>query len=432
MKKLKTLLLVLFVGNLAANETVLKPVEKKIFVNGKEAVVYSIEGYYGKKGDDFNIRLDNGLNVPTSIHWHGLILPNKDDGVAFVTQLPIYPKESYPYKFPLVQSGTFFLHSHYGLQEQKLLAAPLILSDPEDEKMDEAIILLADFTFTSPEEIYRNLRCPKMKMKGEDIVDVDYDAFLANHTTLDNPDRILVQEGQKIRLRIINAASSTNFFLNLGELVGEAIAVDGNRIHPVKDSQFELAVAQRIDVVVTIPHAGAYPILAQGEGTDKQAGVVLTTDNANSPVLNQKAGKKAGRLTNAQEAIWRAVHPLKKKPFDRKVEVVLGGNMANYSWTMNGQSWPEVSPIEIKPGERVQIILKNETPMSHPMHLHGHVFQVTGINRNAFEGAMRDTVLVTPNSTLTIEFDANNPGVWPFHCHLLYHLEAGMFTVVKY
>jgi FtsP/CotA-like multicopper oxidase with cupredoxin domain len=101
-------------------------------------------------------------------------------------------------------------------------------------------------------------------------------------------------------------------------------------------------------------------------------------------------------------------------------------------WTINGQAWPESTPLVVERGQRVEILFKNTTSMSHPMHLHGHVFQVKSINGQKFEGAIRDTVLVTPNSTLTIQFDANNPGVWPLHCHILYHLEAGMFTVVRY
>ena len=106
--------------------------------------------------------------------------------------------------------------------------------------------------------------------------------------------------------------------------------------------------------------------------------------------------------------------------------------MENYTWTLNKQSWPNVTPLQVKRDERVEIIFKNNTTMSHPMHLHGHVFQVTSINGEMFKGAKRDTVLVMPNSTLSIEFNADNPGVWPLHCHILYHLEAGMLTVLRY
>ncbi len=422
--------------------------EKKIVVNGKDATVLSLVqpdgrlGITAKKGQAFDVLLKNTMKVPTSIHWHGLILPNGQDGVAFVTQFPLYPGQAYRYNFPLVQSGTYWMHSHFGLQEQKLLSAPLIIYDADDAKLadQEAILFLTDFSFKAPSEIYQTLRCnPKKKMMpmtntaSQDIVEVDYDAFLTNYRTLEDPEVLEVKPGSKIRLRVINGASATNFFFFLSNLEGEAIAVDGNRIKSLRGSQFELAVAQRIDIVVTIPsEGGVFPILAQGEGTDKQTGFILATKDASIPKFLTKAQHKVGALTNAQELNFHALDPLPSKSVDKQVIVELGGDMANYIWTLNGQAWPEVSPIVVEKGQRIEIIFKNATSMSHPMHLHGHVFQVTAIEGKGFDGAMRDTVLVLPNSSISIQFDANNPGVWPLHCHILYHLEAGMFTVLRY
>lgn len=414
---------------------------KTIVVDGKDAKVLSLSqpdgtlGFRGEKGKPFDVLLKNTMQVPTSIHWHGLILPNREDGVAFITQFPIYPGLSDHYEFPLVQSGTYWMHSHFGLQEQSLLSAPLIISEPDDAKIaeQEAILFLADFSFKSPSEIYQNLLHPKDTMKmGPDIVEVDYDAFLLNYRTLEDPEIMHVKPGSKVRLRIINGASTTNFFVDLGKLQGDLIAVDGNRIQSLKDATFEVGVAQRIDIVLTIPkEGGAFPILAQGEGTDKQTGMILTTTQS-VPKLSSKAKEKALAFTNAQEKKLQALYPLEKKSVDQRVVIELGGNMSQYIWTLNGQSWPEVTPVEVKEGERVEIVFKNVTTMSHPMHLHGHVFQVTAINDQVINGAMRDTVLVMPNSSITIQFDANNPGVWPLHCHVLYHLEAGMLTVLRY
>lgn len=440
----------LFSADLRGDPTELTIINKKISVNGKEANVLAIsqpDGTLGirvEKGQLFDVLLKNSLDVPTSIHWHGLILPNNQDGVAFITQFPIYPGLSYHYQFPLVQSGTYWMHSHYGLQEQRLLNAPLIIDDPQEAKVadQEAILLFADFSFKSPSEIYQELRCKKqqmMKMRSKekappDIVDVDYDAFLTNYRTLENPEVVQVEPGKKVRLRLINAASATNFFVSLGNLDGELIAVDGNRIKPLHNSQFELAIAQRIDIVVTIPkEGGVFPILAQGEGTDKQTGLILSTKGTESlPKLSEKALKTAGALTNTQEKELQAAFPLAPKPVDKRIVIELGGEMSKYIWTLNGQSWPESTPVVIEKGQRVEIVFKNATRMSHPMHLHGHVFQVTAIDNQPFSGAVRDTILVTPNSTVSIQFDADNPGVWPLHCHVLYHAEAGMFTVVRY
>jgi FtsP/CotA-like multicopper oxidase with cupredoxin domain len=422
--------------------------EKKIHVNGKEAIVLSLlqpDGTFGArmyKGNLFDVILKNTMEVPTSIHWHGLILPNNQDGVAFITQYPLYPGLQYHYKFQLEQSGTYWMHSHVGLQEQRLLSAPLIIYNPEDSKIasQEVILFLADFSFKSPSEIYGELRSGNKEMKNgmsemnsQDIVEVDYDAFLTNYRVLENPDIIKVEPGKKVRIRVINGASATNFFINLGTFEGEAIAVDGNRIKPLISSQFELAVAQRIDILITIPkEGGSFPILAQGEGTDKQTGIILTTNENSLPKLSSITSNKASPLKNIQERNLQALFPLAKKAVDKLVHVELGGNMAKYIWTINNQTWPEATPIVVEKDQRVEIIIENNSSMSHPMHLHGHVFQVTAFNGKEIEGAIRDTVLVMPNSTISIQFDANNPGVWPFHCHVLYHMEAGMFTVVRY
>lgn len=430
-------------------EIVLQVIEKKISVLGKEASVFAIaqaDGTFGLRlnnGQPFDVRLENHLQVPTSVHWHGLILPNNQDGVAFITQFPIYPGLAYAYKFPLIQEGTFWMHSHFGLQEQKLLSAPLIIYGPEDSAIadKEAIVLLTDFTFKSPLDIFQDLKCnqkQKMSMSSnqiamQDIVEVDYDAFLANYHTLDAPEIVEIAPGSKVRLRMINGSSATNFFLHLGELEGEAIAVDGNRILPLKGSEFELGIAQRIDIVVTIPsEGGTFPILAQGEGTTLQTGVILMTKGSKTASLSPKAPQKAGALTNTQESKLQAKFPLPKRSVDKKLTVELGGNMQKYLWTLNGQSWPEVTPLIVEKGQRVEITFVNTSTMSHPMHLHGHVFQVTAIDGKPLNGAMRDTVLVMPKSSLSIQFDANNPGVWPLHCHVLYHLEAGMLTVLRY
>lgn len=440
-------LMILTFASLTADEIVLRVAEKVISIEGKEATVFTLEqpdgtfGLYAKKGQLFDVRLENHLPVPTSIHWHGLVLPNNQDGVAFITQFPIYPGLAYVYKFPLIQAGTFWMHSHVNFQEQRLLSAPLILYGPEDAAMtdQEVVILLTDFSFKSPTAIFQSLKCKPRSKKAsmgtglKDIVDVDFDAYLANYHTLDSPQSIEVKPGSKVRLRMINGSSATNFFLQLGDLEGEAIAVDGNRIQPLKGSEFELSIAQRIDILVTIPASGgAFPLLAQGEGTNLQTGVVLATKGAKIPPLSSKTAQKAGGLTNAQELKLHALSPLPPKPVDNKLTLELGGNMQDYSWTLNGQSWPEVTPLVVEKGQRVEITFVNTTSMSHPMHLHGHVFQVTAINGQPFSGAMRDTVLVMPNSSLSIQFETDNPGVWPLHCHVLYHLEAGMLTVLRY
>lgn len=419
---------------------VLQAKNREIVVNGKKANVYEIaqlNGTHGltlRKGEPFHIVVENKLDVPTGIHWHGLILPNNQDGVPFVTQPPIPPDGRYAYSFPLVQAGTFWMHAHYGLQEQLLLAAPLILREAHDANRPEVVMFLSDFTFRNPLDIFKELKNPHHPMAmNHDLNDVTYDAFLTNWRTLSNPEVVKVDPRKEILLRVINGSSSTNFFLNTGSLKGTAIATDGSPCKPISAVQFSVAVAQRLDIMLTIPPGnGFYPILAQGEGLKMQTGLILATEGATPPSIPEKADQATSAITYAQELQLRANAPLEKKKIDRQLIVNLEGNMAKYVWLINGKAWPDNDPLFVKQGERVEIVFTNRTGMSHPMHLHGHVFQITEINGTSLEGALRDTILVLPNSTLKVQFDALYPGNWPFHCHNLYHQFAGMMTSLNY
>lgn len=432
---------------------ILQVKNREIVVNGKGSQVFEIvqpngiQGLSLQKGERFYVIVENQIDKPTGIHWHGLILPNNQDGVPFVTQPAIEPGGKYTYNFPLIQSGTFWMHAHYGLQEQLLLTAPLILHEPtpKNSNQQEVVMFLSDFTFRNPLDIFKELQSKgsakmshamsndkKMTM-NRDLNDVKYDAFLTNWRTLSDPDIIEVAPEKEIRLRIINGSSSTNFFIHLGKLRGEAIAIDGSDIHPLSGSQFEIAVAQRIDILIKLPvGSGVYPIMAQGEGLDMQTGLVLATPNAKIPRFKEKAEQRMGAISYKQEFLLRAKNPLPKKGINRQLILNLNGNMAKYIWMLNGKAWPHNEPLFVKEGERVELIFVNQTSMAHPMHLHGHFFQITEIDGQSLEGALRDTMLVLPKSTVKVQFDADNPGNWPLHCHNLYHQYAGMMTTLNY
>jgi FtsP/CotA-like multicopper oxidase with cupredoxin domain len=268
---------------------------------------------------------------------------------------------------------------------------------------------------------------------AEAEIDVKYDALLANRRTLDDPDVISVKAGESVLLRIVAASSNQNFFVDTGGLEAELLAVDGKAVQAVKGNFFQLGVAQRLDLKVTIPKkGGAFPILAQGEGTKLMCGVVLATKGASVPKVSRTASVSTASLDNTQEKKLRALNSLPDRPIDRTLPAALGGNMATYVWTINGAAYPNNNSLNIKSGERVGIAFTNSTSMGHPMHLHGHDFQVVEIDGEEVSGTLRDTLMVPPRSKMTIAFDADNAGVWPMHCHLLYHLDTGMFTVVKY
>jgi FtsP/CotA-like multicopper oxidase with cupredoxin domain len=454
--------------------------EVSLAVLGKQAKVLAIEqdsgvqGFEPQTSSGFNVEVVNQLKVPTSIHWHGLVLPALMDGVPFVSQEPIPPNGKFHYQFPLNQSGTYWMHSHFGLQEQSLGTAPLILWTKEEQaKADEQyVVLLGDFSFKPPSQILQELKAGMKKMKGmsktkgmggmkearksqtlvaqkwDDAAqrftatslegelpdtDVKYDALLANRRTLDDPQVFRVKPGHTVLLRIIAGSSATNFFVDTGALTAELTAADGQDILPLAGNFFQLGIAQRIDLLMKIPdQGGVFPIIAQGEGTRQRCGVVLATEGNAVPKVPVEAKFPAAGLDNTQELRLTAKNPLPERSVERSVPCVLGGNMANYSWTINGFAYPNNNSLNVKEGERVEIVMRNDTGMSHPMHLHGHDVQVIEIDGRKVNGAVRDTLIVPPRSTIKVILDANNPGVWAFHCHILYHLAAGMFTVLKY
>ena len=267
-----------------------------------------------------------------------------------------------------------------------------------------------------------------------DLNDVKYDAFLANDRTLADPEVIKVEPGGRMLLRIINSSSMSAYHIDLGALNGELIAVDGFPVAPITARNFPIAVAQRLDIRLAIPRAsGAYPVLAVLEGERRQTGIILAAGNAPVTRIPDLAKTPSSALTLDLESRLRATRPLAARKADRVHTINLTGDMAKYIWSLNNVAWtPDVPPLPIANGERVELILVNQTGMPHPMHLHGHEFQVVEIDGKRFAGAVRDTVLVPPRRRVVIAFDANNPGWWAFHCHLLYHLDAGMFTTLRY
>lgn len=436
-------------------------------VNGKAATVYGLTengkpGLTFAPGERFSVALSNRLKEETIVHWHGLTPPWEQDGVADNPLPMLKPGETRPYDFALEEAGTFWMHAHT-LQEQNLLAAPLIVHSKEDLSADrqEIVILLHDFSFKPAEELLAALNGGKgshmmhgghqmdmgsmggkqmqhdMKSMGSghdmsamggmgamDLNDIEYDAYLANDRTLDDPEVVKVEKGGRVRLRIINGAASTAFHLKTGKLSAKLVAVDGHPVVAMTGDTFPMSMAQRIDLDIDIPQdGGAFPILALREGTGDRTGIVLATAGAKVERLRVKTEAKAPPLDLTLEATLRSTTPLTERRADKSVIAHLTGDMASYQWALEG-----LENLKLKSGERVEIAMMNMSMMAHPMHLHGHAFQVVDIDGKRFAGATRDTVLVPPMKTVTIAFDAGKPGHWPFHCHHLYHMVTGMMT----
>jgi FtsP/CotA-like multicopper oxidase with cupredoxin domain len=265
-----------------------------------------------------------------------------------------------------------------------------------------------------------------------DLNDIDYDAFLANDRTLADPEVIQAERGGQVRLRLINAASATQFWIDLGALTGTVITADGHPVRPVGGTRLPLAMAQRLDVLIDLPGNGAFPIFAQVEGKRERTGIILATPGAPVSRLAEAAEQSAPPVDLSLEGHLEAVNPLAPRAADVTHRVILAGGMAPYAWSLNGEYWPNVTPLMISKGQRVAIEMVNQSMMAHPMHLHGHAFEVTALNGAPRTGAVRDTVLVPAMGSVTIAFDAGNPGRWAFHCHNLYHMMTGMMTEVRY
>lgn len=456
-------------SGLAQTPAPLAATTRTLDVDGRAATVLGLvrpdggQGLVLDAGSRFAVALSNRLAEPTLIHWHGLTPPWDQDGVPDAPKPLMAAGESRTYDFAVGDGGTHWMHAHT-LQEQRLLAAPLIVRTAADRAADEqeVVMLLHDFAFRSPEEILADLRKPSaghgmdhgampggmgmnhgampggmgmnhgampggMAGMAMDLNDVDYDAYLANDRTLSDPEVTKVAAGGRVRLRIINAATSTAFVLDTGALEATVVAVDGQPVAPVAGRAFPLSMGQRIDLRVTVPkEGGAFPVLARREGAVERAGIVLATAGAPVKRIEAVASTKAGVLDLELEARLRAAAPLSPRAPDRRYDVTLTGTMAGYQWAMAG------GDVAVKRGERIEITMRNMSMMAHPMHLHGHHFQVVAIDGTPVAGAVRDTVLVPPMRAVTVAVDAGNPGKWAFHCHHLYHMATGMMGSFAY
>jgi FtsP/CotA-like multicopper oxidase with cupredoxin domain len=441
-----------------ANE--IKAETRVIEVKGKAASVFSLaskNGFIFDAEEDIHLTLSNRLSEPTLVHWHGQTPPSPQDGVPLLSQAPLEPGQSHAYDFK-PRPGTHWMHSHVGLQEQKLLAAPMIFREKADlaADMQEHVVLLHDFTFRDPNEILAELKAgggdhaahggdtsgdmsgmdhSKMAMPEPSAMlnDVSFDAFLANDRTLDDPEIVRAEGGGRVRLRIINGAAASNMWVDLGGLEADLIAVDGNAIMPLRDKLFPLAIAQRIDLVIELPRkGGAWPVLFRPEGTTARTGIIIAAGDGKIAKIPGE-GELAPAVDLTMELKMRASKSLRPEPVTRTEMLMLTGGGADYVWGLNGKpSMLHETLFGVRLGERIAVMMHNMTQMSHPMHLHGHHFQVIDINGQRIAGALRDTVLVPPKAAVTIAFDADNPGNWAFHCHHLYHMNAGMMGAVAY
>lgn len=503
--------------------------------SGKERKAIAVNGQIPMptleftEGDTAVIRVHNQLKEDTSLHWHGLWLPNKEDGVPMLTQDGIKPGETFTYSFPIIQNGTHWYHSHSGYQEQIGMYGSMVLkkhaNDPTFRKGIDDLpvvnVMLSEWTDLNPRNIQRMLHNANdwagikkgstqsyaeaireghfgtkiinewKRMLAMDVSDVFYDKFLINGANESQLKQF--KAGDKVRLRISNGGASSYFWLRYAGGKITVVANDGNDVEPLDVDRLIIGVSETYDVVVTIPEEGiSYEFQATSEDRTGSAslflgdgkkqlieplpklkyfeGMKMMNDMMNMdgsmndmgmkmslqqmdmntvmyPEITGESNKKTRKKNkesdhsahgNSSSNIVTLNYGMLKAPENtelpkdapvKEMRFELTGNMNRYVWSMDNKVLSEVDKIPVKKGEILRITLYNNSMMRHPMHLHGFDFRV--INKNGAYSPLKNVLDIMPMETNVIEFQANTEGDWFFHCHILYHMMAGMNRVFE-
>jgi CopA family copper-resistance protein len=482
-----------------------------------------------REGDTVTLRITNRLNEPTSIHWHGIILPYEMDGVPGISFDGIAPGAIFTYRFTVQQSGSYWYHSHSGMQEQRGMYGAIIIeprvSDPVQAERDY-VVQLSDWTDEDPMAIMKKLKMQgdyynynqptlfdffrdvanegmgaaldkrkmwqQMRMSPTDLADISAQTYtyLINGTTAAGNWTGLFKPGERVRLRFVNGAAQTLFDVRIPGLQLTVVQTDGINVEPVTVDEFRIAPGETYDVVVT-PTEEAYTLFAQSmdrsgyvrgtlavrEGMEAAVPVMdkvewLTMGDMMGQMSHESSdGEHAGHAAAASGVVVRHASSeygpsvdmrvdtprtnlddpgaglrnngrrvltladlrtrggaIDTRPPERELELHLTGNMERYSWSIDGIEFGKSTPIHFRHGERIRVILHNDTMMSHPMHLHGmwsDLESPTGEHQ-----VRKHTITVQPAQRLSFLVTADALGRWAWHCHLMYHMDAGMFRQV--
>ena len=513
---------------LSGDEIKLTVGHKMATIDGKTGHAVTVNGTIPgplirlKEGQNVRLSVTNTLDEDTSIHWHGLLLPFQMDGVPGVSFPGIKPGETFTYEFPVRQAGTYWWHSHSGLQEQVGHYGPMIIDPAGEDPIAydrEHVVVLSDWSFLHPHELFRKLKVNaghfnmqkqtvegllkgqdqslkdrvawgKMRMDPTDIADVTgsvYTYLVNGHGPGDNWTGLFTP-GERVRLRFINSAAMTIFNVRIPGLGLEVVATDGQPLVPVGVDEFQIAPAETFDVIVRPTEDKAFTLVAEASDRSGMARATLaprlgmsapvpplrkrplatmkdmgmgnmhhgmsmpgmdmsmrSQSNAPnvpltpgvqtiSPMPMDRMGQPPQGLEDVGHKVLRYADlanlhpPTDPRPPGREMEIHLTGNMERFMWAFDGEAFgPIKKPIAFQRDERVRVVLINDTMMAHPIHLHGHFFELVNGQENQ---PLKHTVNVAPGGKVAFDLTASEPGDWAFHCHLLLHMHAGMFNVV--
>lgn len=417
-------------------------------------------------GDELAVNVVNGLPHPSSMHWHGIVLRNDMDGAAPATP-NISPGGRFTYRFTSPHGGTYWAHPHTGLDADYGLYLPVIIDDPAEPGRYDAewIVMLDDWTAglgSSPQQIFDALRAmtasgevasmPGMhtmptpgtgrmpavpgiggmgpsELLGGDAGDVRYPYYLVNGRIATAPTTFSANPGQRVRIRIINAASDTAFRVALAGHPMTVTHTDGFPVVPTEVDTVLLGMGERYDVVVTAGD-GVFPLVAAAEGKNAVARALLSTGAGSAPDPSFLPSELRGRVGTVDMFTAAPEVALQPSNIDTALTAQLSGTMMPYDWMINGRRFSDTTPLTIQQGQNATLTFANATMMWHPIHLHGHTFEV--IKPDGSPGCRKDTVIVLPMKSVTVRLVADNPGIWMLHCHNTYHQEAGMMTSLNY
>ncbi|WP_436498945.1 multicopper oxidase family protein [Actinokineospora sp. HUAS TT18] len=386
-------------------------------------------------GDVIEARVVNRLPSDSSIHWHGLALRNDMDGAPDLTQAAITPGEEFVYRFTATTPGTYWFHPHSGTQLDRGLYAPLIVEDSSDPGAYDAewVAILDDWIDgigTTPDQVLADLRRGgghSMHGMGAQALggDVTYPHYLINGRVPTAPTTFTAEAGQRVRIRLINAASDTAFRVALGGHSLRVTHTDGFPVIPADTDALLIGMGERYDALVTLAD-GVFPLVALAEGKNGAAFAIVRTGIGDAPGPGIRPSELYRTTIGYANLKAAAAVTLSPKPPDIVHRLALTGGMMDYEWGINGRAGDLAGRARVHEGQRVRVRFVNTTMMWHPMHIHGHTFQLGG------SGPRKDTAIVLSGQTIDCDFDADNPGQWMAHCHNTYHAEAGMMTVLGY
>ena len=403
------------------------------------------------EGDTLQVTVKNRLpqGHGTTVHWHGVPVINAMDGVPGATQQPIASGQDFVYRFVAPTAGTYFYHSHVGLQLDRGLYGALII-DPTHERMsyDQDYVLVLDDWLDglpgTPDDAMRKLIAGGDRMGGMGSMgsmngisrnnvppDIVYPLYLINGHTSDQPATVNVTQGDKVRLRFINASASTIYHVALQGHRMTVTHTDGQAVAPVEVDVIRIGMGERYDVLVTANNPGVWQLAAVVEGAQAMTRAVMSYKGSVSatPLPTFQPPELSRQMLNY--AMLKAAAGLIVPPAytpDVTLPILLSGGNGQYVWKINHEVFSHAQRIALPHNKLIRFPFQNMSMMPHPMHLHGHFFQ---LDNGTGRGPLKDTVIVDAMQKLTINWISDNPGIWAFHCHNVYHQEAGMMRFVK-